>query len=422
VAHSSKGPAPQQSAQQDPAEFGLYVHWPFCAAKCPYCDFNSHVRYQPIAEAEYCAALVAQIEGYRRELGARHVASIFFGGGTPSLMAPQTVAAIIDATARVWDLADDCEITLEANPTSVEATRFAGYRMAGVNRVSLGVQALNDADLRALGRLHSADEARDAIALARGNFDRVSFDLIYARSGQTLKHWEAELASALALAPEHLSLYQLTIEQGTPFAELHAAGKLPVPAGDLADEMYATTRQMTAAAGLPLYEISNHARPGQESRHNLLYWRYGEYVGIGPGAHGRPIVGGQRFATETERLPEVWLRRVQDHGTGETQRMPLTRAECADELLLMGLRLDEGVDLHRLRVVGGVQPSAETISDLITDGLIEPAGNHRLRATDAGRFLLNQLVLALSQSFQLSPDQPAPIQPSPVQPARDTGM
>ena len=327
------------------------------------------------------------------------VSSVFFGGGTPSLMHPSTTAAILDAIASRWTMAAGVEITLEANPSSVEAERFRGYRSAGINRVSLGVQALNDADLRALGRLHSVAEARIAVDVARKTFDRTSFDLIYARPHQTLAAWRDELRDALALADRHLSLYQLTIEAGTPFAGLHAAGKLKVPEPELADALYETTQEMTQAAGLPVYEISNHAAPGEESRHNLVYWRYGEYAGIGPGAHGRVDVDSRRHALVTERHPERWLGQVERDGHGLTEVEPLSGIEQADEMLLMGLRLTEGIDLARLAAIGGARPDDRIIRELADLGLLEELGPDRLRATARGRFVLNTLVLKLSSSL-----------------------
>ena len=297
---SSSPPASMPQAADD-AGFGVYVHWPFCASKCPYCDFNSHVRAGGIDEARFLRAYLRELQHWAALAPGRTVASIFFGGGTPSLMSAGTVGAILDAIGRLWAVEPGAEITLEANPSSVEAARFRGYRAAGVNRVSLGVQSLDDAELRALGRLHTAAEARAAIDVARSTFERFSFDLIYARPGQTLDAWRAELGQALALAGQHLSLYQLTIEPDTPFAALHARGKLIVPDGEAASALYEVTQEMTERAGLPAYEISNHAAPGEECRHNLLYWRYGEYAGIGPGAHGRVVVDGVRRATSTER-------------------------------------------------------------------------------------------------------------------------
>ena len=299
------------------------------------------------------------------------VSSIFFGGGTPSLMKPATTAAILDHIAALWSVQPGAEVTLEANPNSVEAERFAGYKAAGVNRVSIGVQSLRDDELKKLGRLHSVAEAKVAIEVARSTFERFTFDLIYARPQQTAAEWREELAEALELAGDHLSLYQLTIEPDTPFAKLHAAGKLIVPDGDAALELYGITQDMTAAAGLPAYEISNHARPGQESQHNLLYWRYGAYAGVGPGAHGRLVRDGMRTSTVTERNPEAWAALVEHQGHGFTEQEQLTRSESADEMLLMGLRLHEGLDLDDLATVGGLAPSAAVLADLEDLGLLE---------------------------------------------------
>jgi putative oxygen-independent coproporphyrinogen III oxidase len=380
--------------------FGVYVHWPFCQAKCPYCDFNSHVRHAPVDQPRFLQAYVRELRTTRDRIGPRGVHSIFFGGGTPSLMTPATVGGILDEIGRLWSIESGAEITLEANPSSVEAEKFAGFRAAGVNRVSLGVQSLNEPDLRALGRIHSVVEAKAAIAIARATFDRFTFDLIYARPNQTEAAWKTELAEALALAGDHLSLYQLTIEPDTPYETLARAGKLKIPPPELADELWAVTQDMTAAAGLPAYEISNHARSGQESRHNVLYWRYGEYAGIGPGAHGRLLVGADRYATAAQRNPERWLQLVEADGHGLIENTPLDRAEQADEALLMGLRLEEGLDLARLQRLGGVRPSEGKIAELIGLGMIARVGNHdRIRATSKGRFVLNRLVEELSGSF-----------------------
>ena len=388
--------------------FGVYVHWPFCASKCPYCDFNSHVRFGAVDEPRFAAAFAREIAHMAALAPGRTVTSIFLGGGTPSLMKPATVGGILDSIAKAWTVVPDAEITLEANPSSVEAERFAGYRAAGVNRVSLGVQAMNDRDLKALGRLHSAAEARRAIDIAAATFERFSFDLIYARPSQTPETWRAELTEALALVRDHLSLYQLTIEEGTPFAGLHRAGKLAVPDPDLADTLYEITQELTEAAGVPAYEISNHARPGAESRHNLTYWRYGEYAGIGPGAHGRLIVDGVRRTMATERQPEAWLDAVERSGNGLVECNVLSRAEQADELLLMGLRLAEGIDVDRLAAVGGVRPAIPAIERLEGLGLIRRPIPGRLIATRAGRFVLNELVLQLSASFEPIPQMKTP--------------
>ena len=386
----------------DDVGFGVYIHWPFCASKCPYCDFNSHVRLGGVDQHRYLAAFRREIHATRERTGPRNVSSIFFGGGTPSLMAPSTVAGILDEIGRNWHIASTAEITLEANPSSVEADRFRGYREAGINRVSLGVQALNDADLKALGRLHSVTEAKKAIDIARATFDRFTFDLIYARPGQGVGQWCAELREALEIAGDHLSLYQLTIEPDTPFEKLHKAGKLITPEPELADELFAATQAMTAEAGLPAYEISNHAKPGQESRHNVLYWRYGEYAGIGPGAHGRILVDGTRHATVTERAPERWLERVERDHHGVIEDTALARDELADEMLLMGLRLTEGLDLARLTRIGGIRPSDAAINQLIDLEMLEylPAED-RIRASSRGRFVLNKLVEQLSESFEV---------------------
>jgi oxygen-independent coproporphyrinogen-3 oxidase len=383
----------------DEAGFGVYVHWPFCTSKCPYCDFNSHVRSAGIDEDRFRTAFKRELGHQASLIGPRSVLSIFFGGGTPSLMQPATVGAIIDCIASCWTVSPDAEITLEANPGSVEAGRFAGYRSAGVNRVSLGVQSLRDTALKYLGRLHTVAEAKAAIGIARRNFDRFSFDLIYARPGQAASEWRTELSEALALAEVHMSLYQLTMEPGTPFAALHAAGKLGIPDAEVAARLYEETQEVTAAAGLPAYEISNHAVPGEESRHNLLYWRYGEYVGTGPGAHGRPIIDGRRRQTSSERNPERWLDSVEARGHGLIENTELSVAEQTDEALLMGLRLEEGLDLGRLARLGRLCPSSGAIDELVGLGLLERVGNSRIRAVGRGRIILNELVVRLSRSF-----------------------
>jgi oxygen-independent coproporphyrinogen-3 oxidase len=394
------------TAQQaeDEAGFGVYVHWPFCASKCPYCDFNSHVRAGGIDEPRFLRAYLSELRHWAELAPGRRVTSVFFGGGTPSLMTADTVGAILNAIGNAWSVGADAEITLEANPSSVEAARFRGYRAAGVNRVSLGVQALDDADLRALGRLHTAKEALAAIDVARATFARCSFDMIYARPAQTLPAWRAELEQALALAGRHLSLYQLTIEPETPFAALHARGKLRVPEGEMAHDLYELTQELTQQAGLPAYEISNHAAPGEECRHNLTYWRYGEYAGIGPGAHGRVVMaGGERHATSTERQPERWVQRVEADGHGIVESVSLSRAEQADEALLMGLRLSEGLDLDRLFAVSGMRPGARAMSELLGLGLIERCSGSRLRATRSGQIVLNEVVLRLAAALEQAP-------------------
>ena len=375
--------------------FGIYVHWPFCKAKCPYCDFNSHVRHGGIDEPRFLAAYLAELRHFAALAPERSVTSIFFGGGTPSLMRPMTVSTIIDAVAEHWDLERDAEITLEANPTSVEAKNFAGYGAAGVNRLSLGVQALDDQSLKALGRQHSAQEALDALALAKRNFDRVSFDLIYAREGQTAKAWEAELAYALDHAADHLSLYQLTIEEGTPFAARHAAGTLRIPDGARARALYQLTQELCEAAGFPAYEVSNHARPGSESRHNLLYWRGHDYAGIGPGAHSRITVAGTKRALSTIKSPEGWLAKIEVHGHGLVSDETLSAEDTAEEYLLMGLRLSEGIDLKRLANIYRRDLDETRMSALASDGLLKRDGD-RLAATPKGRLVLNRLILELA--------------------------
>ena len=385
------------------SDFGIYVHWPFCASKCPYCDFNSHVRAGGIDEARFLAAFRRELAHWAARRAGATVTSVFFGGGTPSLMGAGTVGAILDTVASHWRVDPAAEITLEANPSSVEAARFRGYRAAGVNRVSLGVQSFDDAELKALGRLHTAAEAKAGIDVARETFERFSFDLIYARPRQSPGAWRRELGQALALAGRHLSLYQLTIEPETPFAQLHAAGRLMVPDPDAALALYEITQEMTERAGLPAYEISNHAAPGEESRHNLLYWRYGEYVGIGAGAHGRLVLDGQRHAIVTERQPERWAERVEKMGHGALETTPLSDAEQADEALLMGLRLAEGLDLNRLAAVGGLVPAASAIDELIGLGLLEWCAPRRLRAARDGRFVLNEIVLRLASALEPDP-------------------
>lgn len=377
--------------------FGVYVHWPFCAAKCPYCDFNSHVRHQPVDQERFARAFATELATMRARTGPREVTSIFLGGGTPSLMRPETVGAVLDAIAANWTVSANAEITLEANPSSVEAERFRGYRSAGVNRVSLGVQALNDADLRFLGRLHNVEEALHAIGLAREIFPRLSFDLIYARPGQKPDAWAAELTQAIGYAVDHLSLYQLTIEEGTRFFQLYNAGKFEIPDGEHAAELYAVTQEVTAAHGLPAYEISNHARPGAESRHNLTYWRYGEYVGVGPGAHGRFVEDGRRIVTIAEKLPERWADLVEERGHGIVGGETLTRSEEADEFLLMGLRLVEGIDLARYEQLSGKSLSSARLSILQGEGLVAPIGNSRLRATPEGMIVLDAVVADLAR-------------------------
>jgi len=373
-----------------PPPLALYVHWPFCVSKCPYCDFNSHVR-ESVDQIAWRDALLADLAYEAQALPGRRLGSIFFGGGTPSLMPPATVAAILATAENAWGFTDAIEITLEANPSSVEAARFADLAAAGVNRVSLGLQALDDAALHFLGRAHGVDEGLAALATAQAAFARVSFDLIYARPGKSLAAWEAELRRALGFGTEHLSLYQLTIEPGTRFATEAAAGRLVIPDEDTAADLFETTRAITAAAGLPAYEISNHARPGAESRHNLVYWRYQDYAGIGPGAHGRR--GG--LATARHKKPENWLGAVARNGHGAQTEEALAPSERAKEALLMGLRLREGIDLTRIARLGAA-PVSELIDEpaamrLAAQGLLSRTGDH-LAVNEAGMLLLDAIL------------------------------
>lgn len=373
--------------------FGVYVHWPYCLAKCPYCDFNSHVA-RTVDQDAMRDGLLAQLRAAREMTGPRRAGSLFFGGGTPSLMPPATAAAVIEEADRLWGFSSDAEITLEANPTSIEAGRFAGYAAAGVNRVSMGAQALNDADLKRLGRMHTAAEARAAFDIARAAFGRVSFDLIYARQDQTPEAWEAELAEALAMAIDHLSLYQLTIEAGTRFGELHDVGKLRgLPDDDRAADMYAITQDLCEAAGMPAYEISNHARPGAESRHNLVYWRGGDYAGVGAGAHGRITRDGVRLATETPRAPGAWLQSA-GRGTEGFAIEPVADEDRAVEYLMMSLRLAEGAALDRYARLAGAGLEEARVADLEAEGLLI-RGQGRLIATARGRALLDAVLRAL---------------------------
>jgi putative oxygen-independent coproporphyrinogen III oxidase len=376
--------------------FGVYVHWPFCLAKCPYCDFNSHVRHAGVDQARFVAAFRSEIASMGRLAPGRTVSSIFFGGGTPSLMEPATVAAILDAIGGTWTVAPGAEVTLEANPTSVEAERFKGYRSAGVNRVSLGVQAMNDADLKRLGRMHTVDEAMAAVAIAARHFERFSFDLIYSRPDQQPAAWRAELDAALDRAAEHLSLYQLTIEPDTVYERLVAAGKLvPMPDDD-ARILFDITREVCGKRGLPAYEISNHARPGAESRHNLVYWRYGEYAGVGPGAHSRLIDGaGGRRAIAAERHPETWLAAVETRGYGIVEDEVLSAEEQGDEYLLMALRLQEGIDLARFEALRGRPIAPAQVASLAETGMIELVEG-RIRVTREGFPLLDAVVADLA--------------------------
>lgn len=376
--------------------FGIYVHWPFCQAKCPYCDFNSHVRHTAVDQARFAAAFERELAYFAERTPGRTVNSIFLGGGTPSLMEPATVGRILDAISGLWSVDPSVEVSMEANPSSVEAGRFRGYRTAGVNRLSLGVQALNDTDLKRLGRLHDTAQAKTAIDIARSTFERISFDLIYARPGQDADSWRAELSAAIDLAADHLSLYQLTIEQGTPFFDLHRAGKLVTPDGDLAAGLYEITQELCALRGLPAYEVSNHAAPDAQCQHNLVYWRYGDYVGTGPGAHGRLTSARGKSATAVERHPETWLEAVERQGHGLVEDLGLTEEEQGDEFLLMGLRLVEGVDLARYRSIAGREIDPRRIAQLIEHGMIERLGPDWVRVTPAGFLVLDAVVADLA--------------------------
>jgi oxygen-independent coproporphyrinogen-3 oxidase len=373
---------------------GVYIHWPFCKSKCPYCDFNSHVR-DGVEHARWRAALLTELEHAAREAPHRRVETMFFGGGTPSLMEPETVAAVIARTQALWDTAPELEITLEANPTSVEAARFAALAEAGVNRVSLGVQALDAGSLAFLGRAHSAEEARQAIATAQRHFGRSSFDLIYARPGQTPETWADELEQALALSGEHLSLYQLTIERGTRFHAEHQRGAFQLPDEEVAAEMFEQTQARLAAAGLPAYEISNHARPGAACRHNLIYWRYQDYVGVGPGAHGRFAEGDTKRATRRMSGPENWLAQVEAEGHGTVETSAVAGQDRVEEALMMGLRLAEGIDRTLFETVAGADPvdalGEARLAPLVEAGFLTVDATH-LTATSAGRQRLNAVL------------------------------
>ncbi|WP_138924631.1 radical SAM family heme chaperone HemW [Sulfitobacter sp. BSw21498] len=373
--------------------FGLYIHWPFCEAKCPYCDFNSHVS-RSIDQRAWRDAYLSELERGAAETQGRVLNAVFFGGGTPSLMDPDVVADVIAAIRRLWPTANDLEITLEANPGSVEADRFAAFRQAGVNRISMGIQALNDADLKRLGRIHTIAEGLAAFDIARTTFDRVSFDLIYGRQNQTLVDWQAELKQALSLAIDHMSLYQLTIEQGTAFGDRYAIGKLRgLPTDDLGADMYAATQDICGEMGMPSYEVSNHARDGAQSRHNLIYWRYGDYLGIGPGAHGRLTQNGNRFATECFSNPKRWLD-ASVSGATEKPRELLTTEDQGSEFLMMGLRLKEGVDLRRYEALAGAPLSTKKITQMQDIGMISRV-HDQLFVTHQGFMVLNAILAEL---------------------------
>tara|TARA_Y100000389_G_scaffold187312_1_gene208599 strand:- start:479 stop:1633 length:1155 start_codon:yes stop_codon:yes gene_type:complete len=371
--------------------FGIYIHWPFCAAKCPYCDFNSHVRTS-VDQSRWLSAIRLELKNNAIRTKGRTVNTIFFGGGTPSLMEPETVAGIIKEIAKLWVLALDIEISLEANPTSVEAQKFSNFRKAGINRISMGIQSLRNDDLKALGRMHSVNEARKAFDIAKDNFKRVSFDLIYARQGQSKFNWENELKEASSMAVDHLSLYQLTIEDGTRFGDLYERGNLKgMPNDSLAADMYDITQEITLQNDMPAYEISNHAIEGAESRHNLIYWRYGDYIGVGPGAHGRISENGNKIATTTIENPENWLRGVELNGTSTIDDEVINHIDQASEYLMMSLRLIEGVDMERYKKISGVALDNKLIDKNIENGLIKVINNN-LIATQRGRIILNTLI------------------------------
>ena len=380
------------------AGFGLYIHWPFCQSKCPYCDFNSHVA-ERVDQTRWLKAYLAEIDRVGRETAGRRLQSVFFGGGTPSLMDPDTVFAILDRVRATWSVANDWEVTLEANPGSVETGKLRAFRSAGVNRLSMGVQALNDADLKRLGRLHTAADAIAAFDVARACYDRVSFDLIYARQDQTPEDWAAELTRALDMAVDHLSLYQLTVEDGTAFGDRHAKGGLKgLPDEDRSVALYEITQDLCGAAGLPAYEVSNHARDGAQSQHNLIYWRGGDYAGVGPGAHGRLTLGGRRWATEALKAPSAWLDAVEAQGAGELPREDIGALARAQEYVLMSLRLSEGLDLERLQAISGQALPQAAVSDLCALGLIATDAG-RVRATVQGRLVLNAVIRRLTEDM-----------------------
>jgi oxygen-independent coproporphyrinogen-3 oxidase len=380
-------------AAPDPG-FGVYVHWPFCLKKCPYCDFNSHVR-GAVDHDLWRRSLLTELDHYANETAGRRVTSIFFGGGTPSLMAPSTAEALIDRIAERFDLADDAEITLEANPTSVEAEKFARFRAAGVNRVSLGVQALDDRALAFLGRQHTAKEALAAVDLARKAFPRISFDLITARPGMTPESWADELARALEEGPEHISIYQLTIEPGTPFHASWRRGELALPEEETQSAIFEATGETLRRRGLHAYEVSNHAVPGAESRHNLTYWRYGDYLGVGPGAHGRLTLDGAKLASRQHSAPEAWLDGVAAHGHATRARDPLDGEQKRQEMTLMGLRLGEGIHRDAFIRELGAEPEAlfdrARLDALIAEGYLH-LDDRRLVATAEGRLRLNAVI------------------------------
>ena len=373
---------------------GIYVHWPYCQSKCPYCDFNAYASAD-FDHRAWLNAYLRQLDSYFEETSDRTCASVYFGGGTPSLMDPQTVGGILDRIDSAWGFEEGHEVTLEANPSSSDAENFSSFRSAGVNRISIGVQSLRDDELRRLGRLHNAAEARSAFDAASSAFERTSIDLIYGRQHQSLDDWTKELEEALAWRSEHLSLYQLTIEPGTPFGAKQRAGRLPgLPDDDQAADMFVATGEICERSGYSQYEISNFAKPGSESRHNLLYWRYREFLGVGPGAHGRFATNGRMAATETHLSPSTWLGALAERGTGESMRTLISDSEQAKEYLLMSFRLAEGVDTRRYAHMNGAELDSETIERLAAEGLVEISEGF-LRATDRGRLLLNAILTEL---------------------------
>ncbi|MEG8099236.1 radical SAM family heme chaperone HemW [Candidatus Liberibacter brunswickensis] len=381
---------------QDNNSLGIYVHWPFCAKKCPYCDFNSHVRRYKIDQRHFIQSFLLEMQWMRKLTGPRSISSIFFGGGTPSLIDPQNIAIIIDNIANNWFLPFNVEITIEANPSSVDAYNFKGYRKSGVNRISLGVQSLEEESLKFLGRNHNVSEAISAIYLARDIFPRISFDLIYSLPGQTIKQWEMELQKALSYAVDHLSLYQLTIEKKTLFYQMHKDGNLVLPSDNLAADFYNLTQSITSVHGLHAYEISNHALLGSESLHNMNYWRYGDYIGIGPGAHSRVKVGSNRIAMSIEKHPENWLKKVKKNGHAVVEKEFLSSEQQADELLMMGMRLREGINIKDWEILSGRNLDVECEKNLQRQGFIERIETSRLRCTQKGMMLLDSVVANLA--------------------------
>ncbi|MBL0848921.1 MAG: coproporphyrinogen III oxidase [Candidatus Liberibacter ctenarytainae] len=391
-----KYPRSDDLLQQNSAGLGIYIHWPFCAKKCPYCDFNSHVRRYEVDQERFIQALLVEMDWMKQFTGSKPVSSIFFGGGTPSLVSPQNVSIILDNIAKNWIVQSDSEITIEANPSSTESDRFLGYKKAGVNRVSLGIQSLENESLQFLGRNHDVSEAIRSINLARDIFPRMSFDLIYARPGQTTEQWEVELQKALSYAVDHLSLYQLTIEKGTLFYKLHINGNLILPDEKLSADLYCLTQDITNAHGLYAYEVSNHARPGSESLHNLTYWRYGDYIGMGPGAHSRVHMDSRRIAMSVEKHPESWLQMIEKNRNAVIEKEVLSCEQQADEFLMMGMRLREGIDVKVWERLAGRQLDSKCEKRLQEQGFIERINSSRIRCTQLGMIMLDTIIAELS--------------------------